>query len=33
MSHQESVLKIHKATGEVLEAYNSIGQAAKANGM
>ena len=25
--------KIHKATGEVLEAYNSIGQAAKANGM
>lgn len=27
------VLKIHKATGEVLESYSSIGQAAKANGM
>ena len=27
------VLKIHKATGEVLEAYSTIGQAAKANGI
>lgn len=27
------VLKIHKATGEVLETYSTIGQAAKANGI